>query len=1078
MKRVVLFLAIAILPVCFARSASRSAGDSVVTTSRSSSQSAAASRTQRAAAVDDAAAVPRVQQSRAAVTRKVVSAPSASRDPSPSGAAVAGRSRAAVTSKVAPRAQSSSASTSLRRDSSAAVQSRAAVRSAVAVGHSSARGTGGATASRGRAAVAANRVVGTGISSAYTFCRETYFSCMDEFCANKNAALRRCACSSRMYDFENDKQALELAQSKLTDFQERLLAVNMDKEDAEAMVRATEGELAYNVKDLSASQQALGSILQKINAKTADSKQTQSLAAINLRTSDGLGDVFDNIDSTLGAATTSKEGEALYRAALPICVDMANEVCDQADIPIIQSAYQMSIEQDCNTIAKNYDSLRSTALEKAREGGALLDMSRLTNYQDRNSADIAACTKQMMEVINKDAVCGSDLGKCLDPSGKYIDPMTGAAILTKDLAELSGVLVRPSGAEKWATVVANAPVVRFLDSKRAYIEPAVANCEDIASVVWENFLEEALAKIKIAQNERLEGMRRNCTTVIGECKRGTAQSIQDFDARSLSIFGVFADTTVNKMCADVQDACGALMQQSWIDGESAVGTEWAGGIKDVDLQKTYAAILQNCRIVGQECIRLQCQTRENQFGLCTDTDSSQRRNILSTNSNHCYNEVSACVGQVADEDLRAIRKNNSVDFKEYCGAESTGGEIGACPEEFDSKTVIARSIWGRCNLPITNKDSKITFLAIRGMDTILQWFSGGSGSNNCNTGECPEGRVVVFYPGSGTDDRCDDTGSSVYENCSGEKDLNGGGPSASETESASPGKEIIIIHENGVSVGVNGGFLFNVNKFTNCCYSGKKDTLGNCCQDLDRASDFTIDNLGKSHVKMEWTAAVEGDPPVQGSPGMGGTCLANMCCFETRLPEGNSTDWYPGNERASVPVPDDYCMPSKDDEPIGGWNYVATEGETHLFCSGTLDNRNYGDVGIPETCSGTFVTVTKDGIYSSRLSTNANATERYLNYAYINEDNNMEGDAINHRMLIIYINGKNYSLSAGYEPGWYKVTQGGLEIRCGTNWTNSTECGVPKNHSVAYCENGFKITNPKTAMCCLPSETCKTYKFI
>ncbi|MCL2339180.1 MAG: hypothetical protein FWC51_04490, partial [Proteobacteria bacterium] len=40
----------------------------------------------------------------------------------------------------------------------------------------------------------------------FTTCHDTYFQCMDEFCANKDAQLKRCACSSRVHDFDKQKK--------------------------------------------------------------------------------------------------------------------------------------------------------------------------------------------------------------------------------------------------------------------------------------------------------------------------------------------------------------------------------------------------------------------------------------------------------------------------------------------------------------------------------------------------------------------------------------------------------------------------------------------------------------------------------------------------------------------------------------------------------------------------------------------------------------------------------------------------------------------------------------------------------
>ena len=89
------------------------------------------------------------------------------------------------------------------------------------------------------------------MSRDYSKCRDVFNSCMDEFCANKDSQLKRCACSVRINEFDNTKRSLDNIEDKLLDFSQRLLTVSMDKEDANALYKPTEGELAFNTKDTS-----------------------------------------------------------------------------------------------------------------------------------------------------------------------------------------------------------------------------------------------------------------------------------------------------------------------------------------------------------------------------------------------------------------------------------------------------------------------------------------------------------------------------------------------------------------------------------------------------------------------------------------------------------------------------------------------------------------------------------------------------------------------------------------------------------------------------------------------------------
>ena len=90
---------------------------------------------------------------------------------------------------------------------------------------------------------------------------------MDEFCANKDSQLKRCACSARMNEFDKTKKSLASAEDKLLDFSQRLLTVNMDAEDAMAINTATEGEIAYAAKDTSKSKKLTPSLAKKLKSK-------------------------------------------------------------------------------------------------------------------------------------------------------------------------------------------------------------------------------------------------------------------------------------------------------------------------------------------------------------------------------------------------------------------------------------------------------------------------------------------------------------------------------------------------------------------------------------------------------------------------------------------------------------------------------------------------------------------------------------------------------------------------------------------------------------------------------------------
>lgn len=623
----------------------------------------------------------------------------------------------------------------------------------------------------------------------YKTCRQVYYECMDEFCANKDAQLKRCACSSRLHEFDRVKKQLANVDEKLLDFNQRLLTVNMDKEDAEALFTATEGELAFNQKDTSASKKILDEISKKLNSGGDDSF-SQNLSAISLSLNTDA--AFDSVDSLMGASTTTKEGVELYNAALPVCREMAAEVCDEESLSLAASGYQMAIEQDCNTIAKTYETQTDQAREKIREGSALLDISRLDIYQKRNSDDILTCKKKMLDQLYDTSVCGTDLDKCLDMSGQYIDPSTGQAFLTENLANLNLLITRPEGGQTWTSAPGNDRFVSYLNSKKKYLEPAMENCQDISDYVWDEFIEDALSQIKLAQESKLEEVRQSCTTLTAQCLADTAKSISDFDARALSTFGVKADKTVNDMCSSVKVACTALLET--VGGDQ----DWIGGMTSIATDKTYETIMQTCREVGRACIIQACKSISGNFGMCESTQNSVNRKSI-INRTSCWPEVKECVREAGEDAIKRIFEQietdtsgvnnggtfykelyakdfgnilftNNADDKSHCyqtdgtenciydlcinecGCTVSDEKLTGCTNtsSMDCRVCrLAEKIWGNCeaapgaNIQPEGSHNKILIPRSTNVTTLLSWFAQNTNTteanDSCRDTSCPSG---------------------------------------------------------------------------------------------------------------------------------------------------------------------------------------------------------------------------------------------------------------------------------------------------------------------------------------------------
>ena len=697
----------------------------------------------------------------------------------------------------------------------------------------------------------------------YTNCKNVYYECMDEFCANKDADLRRCACSTRIHEFDNIKKQLNDAEDKMLDFNQRLLTVGLDKEDATAINVATDGELAFQKTDKSESEKLLQKITNSLNL-SSDSKMNNDLSAISL--SLDFDNAWNDIDAMSGISTTSKSGTQLYNAAHPICIEMAKEVCNDEEIEIVQNGYKLAIEQDCNTVSKSYTTKYNKAMEKIHESGALLDMARLNIYQQRNSDDTLTCKKKILEQLSDESVCGENLYKCLDMTGQYIDPSTGDAFLSGDLYNLANLLHEPNAGEKWSTVGQNEKFVNFLNSKKAFLEPAIEQCQDISDMIWKDFIDDALSQIKLAQNSKLEEIKQSCITLISECRTSTLTDLSDFDARAISTFAVMADKTANKICADVQNSCVALMDNI------GASQDWSTGITQIAADLSYNTIIETCKNIGQECIIQQCHGINGNFALCQKTTSTNRISVLTSDT--CWNKVYECVAGA--DNLDTITKNITDDY--VASMYPTNTQVfSRCADKTKTDKqlcLLTEQIWGNCeykpgsvnvtsNQNLTNshndkykQSNKI--LIPRTNDTILSWFATNTGTtssvDSCLATGCPYNYELK------TDGTCTQLMTKP------------------------------TITTDGKYVETNKQFFYVTSNITNYCGTAIQDSYGNCC--ADAATNGICVKDEKAQGDTQPNVVVQ--------------------CPDTNPCEGNNTacktlyDYYcPGNTTRSIHI---YCM--------------------------------------------------------------------------------------------------------------------------------------------------------------------------
>ncbi len=813
----------------------------------------------------------------------------------------------------------------------------------------------------------------------YSKCKTVYYECMDEFCANKDANLRRCACSSRIHEFDNIKKQLSNAEDKMLDFNQRLLTVNLDKEDAAAINVATEGELGFSTKDTSASEKLLQKITDSLN-NSGDSKISNNLSAISL--SLDIDSAWDSVDSTSGITTSAKSGVDLYNAANPVCIAMAKEVCSDEELDIAKDGYKLTIQQDCDTVAKSYKTQYNSALEKIHESSALLDMSRLNVYQQHNSDDTLTCKKKILNQLSDTSVCGEDLYKCLDMTGQYIDPSTGSAFLSENLSELSNLLQEPTDGGKWSKIRHNDSFVNFLNSKKKFLEPAIKQCQDIADMVWQDFLDDALAQIKLAQNAKLEEIRKSCTTLVSECKTNALQSLSDFDAHALSTFNVVSDKTANKMCSEIQTACSGLMKNNeiTITGEDTdTAARWTSGMTGIAADISYQKVIETCTSVGRDCIVRQCNGTSGNFALCKDATDANRRAIL--NHDVCWDEVLECVKSA--DNLSSMKVPER---EEYYNTYYNNYDTSNLPNECDfydisdntsdtKACLITEQIWGNCEyepnaysiITTTINDESFAkhnrILKPTSGDSLLSWFATNTGTTNsidsCNSNGCP-----IDYE-------------MVNKTCQPIVKIN------ETTDCMTPTNS-----NNVIAVTTN---------ITNYCENGIKDIYGNCCASVKKNNGICVPanhkkRIGNTnrYISISWQAARLWNLKCTSTDSFLCPTTGNLVLYcVTSSPSSQPIAYYEnGNEYACGYIETDNDNNAVFDE-YAMWIIVDENGNYYKADQSTADTSPMPTMYYNTDCNGT------------------KCTRKYTNSNWTWQGNNCSVDPIQNTLIDYLINYSN-----------------------------------------------------------------------
>ena len=454
---------------------------------------------------------------------------------------------------------------------------------------------GGATNISARSATSDTSVISntqTGVE--YERCKNTYFSCMDQFCKLKNDDYRRCSCNDRVFKLTELRKVLQDAGNQLTVFTENLETVGMTAAQATAMRQETEGEKAFT-SDNSASKALLNAIMNSIRGEdTTVGGKYADLNSINI--------TFDTVNAfgmtDIGQAIAAYNGNALYNAVYPQCRQAVRADCNDSSLQRAITAYLMAIEQDCNTVQTAIENTQKQLKSAVREGGAMLDLARIENRQKHNSSDITTCMNEVETAILSEEVCGANYHKCLD-NGEFIDVSTGAPISgIEDFYKLEKMLTFSDGIEAVDQKLSKNPsnrkfVTNFENRVKKFAEPALDKCVENADFVWSEYLDKAMLSIYYSQRDKVAQIRRGCFDYITACYMNGDTAI------TAAMAGLSGDSALLLQPDKIQ--LNATMCQDYVNSCDNMFGDGDGIIKQYIDNHTETDTLTACRAIAKQC---------------------------------------------------------------------------------------------------------------------------------------------------------------------------------------------------------------------------------------------------------------------------------------------------------------------------------------------------------------------------------------------------------------------------------------------------------------------------------------------
>ncbi len=587
--------------------------------------------------------------------------------------------------------------------------------------------TGASRAGMARATAVFNDI--SKIGGGYAQCRESYATCMDQFCANANDQYRRCFCSERFTEFRDTEDALDQAKLLLAQFEDNNLnAVNKTAAEVDAMYSATVGEMAIK-NDTSGASAILGEIGDLLSGKKkANTSSSLSMGIMDLDFTSDIGDVWGGggglFGNDSGTDLSSLEGQELYNQSNQQCLELMGDACESsAVLNMARSSYNILITQDCNLYEKNINAKREQVQQTVRTAEKYLREARLEEYRSHNSADVNECITKVKNAITADVACGTNYKKCLDHTGVYINAQTGEPIYSARLFQLENLITLDG--QDADVLRQNKEFNDFLESRKMFVTTALDSCRDISATVWEEFKRSALIEISQAQDEKIEEVKMSCVSTMAECYDTQGGALKEFDDTTAKTAGALSAYAAKAMCEEKVVACAALYSNDGagcqFDGNGYLTSDAGGcGLK---------ALLAFVDTVDNTRVAEGCQTAIESYlkNLCTPTTGDRGYPW------NCRKKAIGTTGATPSTELEATLSANVIKFALDNCADPT--------RPASSFTGLDAQIQTQVQLAITGIEEELEYQLMDACETLDGYWVNASASSSEKSGN----KLKAFY---------------------------------------------------------------------------------------------------------------------------------------------------------------------------------------------------------------------------------------------------------------------------------------------------------------------------------------------